>query len=210
MAAPTLEYRRALQGATYLLRMLERGRPHPVPGHPVAGRDGIFPLPVPPQAIRGEQPARLGYMPVRDWAVVDVQGPEPPTWEIDGQFLLSPRSVRGVKLDGYGWLRALEGYIRYFLEENRKRGREKRPLLTLEWHDFLRDEHWEVVPIGVPLGVQNAAHPIIERWSLRLRGVRPAGKPALPRDPVSERLYGDPNEALMALCPVEGGGAYAT
>lgn len=207
MAAPTQEHRKRLQEAFYLLRILENGAPHPVPGNPVAGRDGVFPLPVPPQAVRGEQPARVGYLPVREWAVVDVQGLEPPTWELEGVFLLTPRSVRGVRLDAYGWQRALEGYVRYFLEENRKRGAAKKPLLAMEWHDFYREEHWEVVPKLVPLGTQSAAQPLLERWVLRLQGVKPVGRPPRPSDPVSERLQGDPNAALAALCPLEVNGA---
>lgn len=208
MAAPTREHRQRLQEAAYLLRIREAGAPHPVPGHPVAGRDGVFPLPLPPQAVRGEQPARFGYLPARAWAVVDVQGLEAPTWEIEGQFLLTPRSVRGVSLDAYGWTRALEAFVRYFLEENRKRGQERRPLLTLEWHDFYRGEHWEVVPALVPLGLQAAQAPLVERWSLRLQGVRPVGQAEKPRDPVLRALFeADPNRLVAEVCPVEVGHA---
>ncbi|MBW6396022.1 hypothetical protein KZX47_12795 [Thermus sp. SYSU G05001] len=210
MAAPTREHRQRLQEAAYLLRIREGGKPHPVPGHPVAGRDGVFPLPLPPQAVRGEQPARLGYMPARAWAVVDVQGLEAPTWEIEGQFLLTPRSVRGVRLDAYGWTRALEEFVRYFLEENRQRGQAKKPLLTLEWHDFYRDEHWEVAPRLVPLAAQSAAQPLVERWSLRLQGVKPVGAPPKPEDRVKQSLFeADPNRLVAEVCPVEGGYAAA-
>ncbi|MGM8838391.1 hypothetical protein [Thermus sp. 93170] len=205
MAAPTQEHRKRLQEAAYLLRIRENGAPHPVPGHPVAGRDGVFPLPLPPQAVRGEQPARVGYLPVREWAVVDVQGLEPPTWELEGVFLLTPRSVRGVRLDAYGWQRALEDFVRYYLEENQRRGRQKRPLLSMEWHDFYRGEHWEVVPRMVPLGAQSATQPLVERWSLRLQGIRPVGKAPKPKDPIVAQLFeGDPNQLVARVCPVEG------
>lgn len=204
MAAPTQEHRKRLQEAFYLLRILENGAPHPVPGHPVAGRDGVFPLPLPPQAVRGEQPARVGYLPVREWAVVDVQGLEPPTWELEGVFLLTPRSVRGVRLDAYGWQRALEGYVRYFLEENRKLGAAKKPLLTMEWHDFYRGEHWEVAPMEVPLASQSAERPIQEPWRLRLRGLRPVGAAPKPADPVRIGLKEQDHNALVQrVCPVE-------
>jgi hypothetical protein len=208
MAAPTAEHRKRLQEARYLLRILEAGKPHPVPGHPVAGRTGVFVLPVPPRSIRGEQAVRLGYMPAREWAVADLQGLEPPVWEIEGQMLLTPVQVGGVRLDGYGWVRALEAFIRYFVEENRKRGQAKRPLLTLEWHDFYRGEHWEVVPMEVPLASQSAERPIQEPWRLRLRGLRPVGAAPKPPDPVRIGLKEqDPNTLVQRVCPAEVRGA---
>lgn len=202
MARPTPEHQQKLRGMAYLLRILENGAPHPVPGNPVAGRDGVFVLPIPPQALQGDQAGRFQVLPTRAWNVADVQGLEAPVWTIEGTFLLTPVSVRGVRLSAYGWARALEGFLRYFLEENRKRGEAKRPLLTLEWHDFYRDEHWEVLPKLLPLSSQSASQPLLERYRLQLIGVRPVGAAPRPPDPVIERVKGDPNAALAQLCPL--------
>jgi len=144
-------------------------------------------------------------MPAREWAVADVQGLEPPVWEIEGVMLLSPVQVQGVRLDGYGWVRALETFVRYYLEENSKRGKEKKPLLTMEWHDAYRREHWVVVPMEVPLAAQSAERPIQEPWRLRLRGIRPVKAPSAPPDPVRSQLKeADPARLVEEAIPPQG------
>ncbi|WP_287417650.1 hypothetical protein [Oceanithermus sp.] len=200
MAHPTSTHRQRLQEAAFILRIRENGAAHPVPGHPVAGRDGVFPLPIPPQSIRVNQPTRIGVMDTPYGAVADEQGAAPPQWDIEGQFLLSARSVEGVTLDAYTAQRALEAYIRYYLETNRERARAQQPLLTLEWHDTYQGHSWEVVPLLVPLGQRSNASPLIERWTLKLKGLRPVGPPQAAADPVSGGLEADPEQVIAAFC----------
>jgi len=203
MAHPTQTHRQRLREAAYVLRIREDGAAHPVPGHPIAGRDGVFPLPIPPQSVRVNQPSRIGVMDTRYGALADEQGAGPPQWEIEGQFLLTPRSVGGVVLDAYGLQRALEDYIGYYLEANRDRAREQRPLLTLEWHDTYQGLSWEVVPLAVPRGQRSNAAPLAERWTLKLRGLRPVGPPPKPADPVSSGLEVNPERVISDFCAAQ-------
>lgn len=203
MAVPSAQHKARLELAGYALRVREDGQPHPVADNPVAERDGSFPLPVAPKTLTPRQASRVAIMPTRDYAVSDVQGPGLPEWELQGQFLIGVRGVNGVLLDGYQFQRALEQLIRYYLLENRRRGRALLPLLTLEFHDFYAGEHWQVEPMGVPLGQRDASSPITERYQLTLKGVRPLDAVTPDEGYAQAAMTQDPNEALAQVCPVE-------
>lgn len=180
MAVPSPSYRAKLNQGGYLLRS------------PL----GEFWLPVAPQSIRARQPTRVAYMSAPQWAEYDVQGLDGPEWDIDGQFLISR--------DGYAEQRKLERFIRAWAEENRKRGLAETALAPLEWHDFFAAEHWEVYPVTVPMGERSAQTPLTERYSLRLKGIRPIGAAAAPPDPVGEALRASPDAVAQQFCPYEG------
>lgn len=203
MAAPTPTHQRRLAEAVYVLRLTQDGREHPVPGNPVAGQDGSFVFAAPPQAITPRQDMRVGYHPTREGAHSDTQGASPPEWEIQGQFLLTPRSVGGRPLDGYSLQRALEHYVRYYAEHNRTLAASRQALLTMEFHDFYAAEHWHVVPLVVPMGQRSNTSPLTERYTLRLRGTRPAGAISRPTDRVRVILDEQPNLSVQAICPHE-------
>lgn len=198
MAVPTNALRQRLRDAAYVLRIREGTAPHPVPGNPIAQTDGSFPLPTPPGAIRPRQASRIGIMETPTYSRVDEQGLSPPEWEIEGQFLLTPRRANGQELDMYGFQRGLEHLIRYYLLTNRQRGLAEQQLLVLEWHDFYMGEHWQVAPAEVPLGQRDNARPITETYRLRLRGIVPTARVDRPPDPVLLELA-DPSRALRRL-----------
>lgn len=200
MATLTPAHRQRLEQAAYVLRIVDGGKPHPVPGNAVA-TDGTFPLPIPPQSIKPRQDVRVGIMETRSGALADEQGSSPPEWEISGQFLLTPKEVNGVRLDAYGFQRALEGFISYYAEENRRRALAKKTQLGLEFFDFYADQHWRVVPRNVPLGNRDSGKPLNETYSIRLKGLHRVGAISNPNDAVKATLSTDPNVAVQGVCP---------
>lgn len=201
MARPTTAHRQRHEHAAYVLRITERGRAHPVAGNPVAGRDGTFPLPIPPQAVRGTADAYLGVMDTRDGRIIDEQGHAPPTFEVQGQFLLTPKRANGALLDGYEFQRALEHFITYYLTENRARARQRQPLLEMEWHDTFGEQHWVVAPSLIPIGQRDSGSPVTEKWTLKLTGVRRVTTDTPSIDTVRDAMSADPNTIVRDACP---------
>jgi hypothetical protein len=189
MAVPSNQHLTRLAGATYALRVTDNG-----------AEQSILTLALPPQSIRPSQPSRIGFMETRTGVVVDEQGASPPTWDLSGQFRLGG----GNGGDHYAQQRAIEAFIRTYLEANRERALARRTLLSLEWHDFYAGEHWIVAPLGVPLGERDSARPLVERWSLRLRGLTRTTATNRGADSVVGQLLADPNDAVAAVCPVDG------
>ena len=203
MAVPSRAHQTLMAEATYVLRLVtNRGEPVPVPGHPIA-TDGLMALMLPPQALRPTQAARVGIMESRAGAIVDEQGMSPPSWDLSGQFRLAPTRVGTVILDHPQQQRALEDFVRFYLSENKRRALARDTLISMEFHDFYADEHWRVVPLGVPLGERDMARPTAERWSLRLRGLTPTTTIDVPEDAVASALAEDPNRAVAGICPHE-------
>lgn len=198
MARPTANHQRRLDNQAYVLRITENGKPHPVPNHPVAGADGQFILPVPPQTLRPQQAARVGILPARNWNVADEQGYSPPEYDLSGVFPLTPVQIRGRLLDGYQLQRALEAFIRYYLQQNLERGRTQRPMLQLEFHDLYTERSWVVVPQIVPLGERSNQTPLVERYNLRLIAVRPLN--SVVENPRQRALYDNPDVVIQSAC----------
>lgn len=201
MARLTATHRQRHEQAAYVLRLTERSRAHPVPGNPVAALDGTFPLPIPPQAIRATADAYLGVMDTRDGRIIDEQGVAPPEFEVQGQFLITPKRANGALLDGYEFQRALEHFINYYLTQNRERARARQPLLAMEWHDVYGEQHWVVAPRLVPIGQRDSGSPVTEKWTLKLTGVQPAENPTRSVDTVGLAMRPDPNTLVRGACP---------
>jgi hypothetical protein len=201
MAVPSRAHQTLMAEATYVLRLVTNtGAPVPVPGHPIA-TDGLMALMLPPQALRPTQAARIGIMESRAGAIADEQGSSPPSWDLSGQFRLALTRVGNVILDHPQQQRALEDFVRFYLAENKRRALAKDTLISMEFHDFYADEHWRVVPLGVPLGERDMARPTVERWSLRLRGLTPTTAVEAPADAVADDVLADPNRAVADICP---------
>lgn len=200
MAVLTATHNRRLQGQAYLLRLLEANRPHPVPNHPIAGSDGVFPLPVAPQTINIEQVNRLAIMESRTWRVHDEQGQAPPEFDLSGRMPVTPVTINNKRLDGYELQRALESYIRYYFEQNLQRGRQRRPLLEMQFHDFYSGESWVVVPQRTPLGQRNSNAPLVEQYSFKLIGIRPVAQARPLSSPPKIGLYNDADSSIREAC----------
>lgn len=205
MSVLPASHQQRLTDAAYVLRLRDAGAPVPVPGNAVAARDGAFPLPIPPQSIKPQQGARIAFMDTRFGVLTDEQGMSPPQWDLGGQFLAGGQRVGNRVLDQYEVQRALEGFVRFYLDANRQRALARRSLIQMEWHDFYADEHWFVAPVGVPMGERDQSRPTVERWSLRLRGLRPTATPADLGDDVRAALFANVNVAIGRVCPVEAG-----
>lgn len=203
MSVLPASHQQRLADAAYVLRLRDAGAPVAVPGNAVAARDGTFPLPIPPQSIRPQQGARIGFMDARFGVIVDEQGASPPQWDIGGQFLLGGQRVGTRVLDQYEVQRALEGFVRFYLDTNRQRALARRSLISMEWHDFYADEHWFVAPLAVPMAERDQSRPTTERWNLRLRGLRPTNAPVVLDDSVRAALFANVNAAVATVCPVE-------
>jgi hypothetical protein len=202
MARLNSTHRQALQRMAYILELLENGKPlKKVEGNAVADGWGTFPFPVPPQQFTPRRAARVTIMQTREAAVHDEQGYSPPTYELAGQFLMTPQRANGVVLDNWGFTRALEHYIQFYLKENRERARAKKPLLELVFHDFYRHQHWVVVPTLVPEGSLDSSHPTVERYQLNLAAVRKADSPPRLVNPSKADLQRDALTMLLAKCP---------
>lgn len=204
MAVPARAHQQRLNEAAYVLRITTTtGANVPVPGHPIAGNDGLLALMLPPQSFRPSQAARIGVMDTLAGSTTDEQGASPPTWDLAGQFRLASTRVGNTILDHGEQQRALEAYVRFYLDENKRRARAFDELVRMEFHDFYADEHWVVAPLTIPLGERDSSRPNVERWSLRLRGLQPTTRIERPPDPVADALAADPNAAIAALCPIE-------
>ncbi|GEM48672.1 hypothetical protein [Deinococcus cellulosilyticus] len=204
MAAPTQNHRAQLAKNIFILRILEDGKPHKVPKNQVAGKNGVFQLPIPPQNINPRQVARIGYMETLAGAIADVQGISPPEWEIAGQMPITPTTANGVTLSAYAWQHELEHYLQYFLEECQRRARTGKSLLELRYHAFYEGQHWAVVPTMIPLGVRSSDSPLTERYTIRLKGLKRVDAIPLPQGKKStsrKALKQNAAEKLDALCP---------
>lgn len=203
MSVLPASHQQRLNDAAYVLRLRDAGAPVPVPGNAVAALDGVFPLPIPPQSIRPTQGSRIGFMDTRAGVLVDEQGASPPQWDLGGQFLAGGQRIGTRVLDQYEVQRALEGFVRFYLSTNRERALARRGLIGMEWHDLFADEHWFVAPVGVPMGERDQGRPTVERWSLRLRGLRRTNDPVTLDDRVRSALFTNVNAAIATVCPVE-------
>lgn len=204
MAVPARAHQQRLDEAAYVLRITTAtGASVPVPGHPIAANDGLLALMLPPQSFRPSQATRVGVMESRTGAIADEQGSSPPTWDLGGQFRLALTRVGTSILDHAEQQRALESFVRFYLADNRRRALARDSLARLEFHDFYADEHWVVVPLGVPLGERDSARPTVERWTLRLRGLHQTTSIERPPDAVADALAADPNAAVASVCPLE-------
>lgn len=203
MAVPARAHQQRMEEASYVLRITSDGAGVPVPNHPIAAEDGLLALMLPPQSFRPTQTTRVGVMESRAGAIVDEQGTSPPTWDLSGQFRLAATRIGTVILNHAEQQRALESFIRFYLDENQRRAMNREALTRLEWHDFYADEHWIVAPLGVPLGERDAARPSIERWNLRLRGLTRTTSVERPTDSVADAVTADPDRAVASICPIE-------
>jgi hypothetical protein len=180
--------------ARYLLRLFLNGSLYQgsVPGVR-SFNGGEFQLPLAPQQVKLESKARSQFIPHGLGQVADEHGVTPPDISIAGTF------GQGVwnGMDGREWQRELERFIRYYLEENYRRGTRREPLFSLSWHDTYRGENWYVVPEVIPYGEQDASNPYRERYSLRLKGLRPYEDWPAPYDPLAQTLQPSTHDRVL-------------
>lgn len=181
-AASTLEHRTAAQ---YVVRLFVNGSPYQsaVPGASQY-QQGEFRLPLAPQQVKLEARSRHQVTPLGLEAAVDEHGVTPPEITISGTF----GEAGNRTLDGRQWHREFEALVRYYLEENYRRGRSREPLLSMSWHDTYRVEHWFVHPITVPYGSQDVSSPYREQYQWRLQALRRYDGPVPTYDPLEAAL----------------------